>query len=617
MIYEQNLSQLKYSENDIYENICGPDFCWDAGRSVIEYAKNGELVLVYIQEDGTKEYLGSRYNPTQEAEKYMADCVELPEKATLVLIGFGNGAHIREFMSKSKKKDTNCIVFEPCKDLFMRILHDIDISDILKDERVHIVVNGVNDKMAGIYAEIYISSVNEKTNKYIALPKYRQLFSGACDEFLMILNNIYDDIKVEKNTIRVYGERAAYNGIQNFCYLPGCHSSAEYIDEFPKDLPGIVVSAGPSLEKNVEMLKKAKGRALIIAVDTAAKTVMSHGIVPDMVISIDNHKPVRLFDVNGLEKVPFLAEMAMNTEVLDFLHPEKIIFYSADSPIWDNLFKEAGSQIRQIYAGGTVAIDAIANLIEWGFKTVILMGQDLMLTGNKYHAGEKEIRDMSELPYRVVEVKDIYGKKGYTTADFAIYIREIAKIAERFDVKFIDATEGGALIENTEIMTLQDAINEYCQKEYDINRIINENHQLFVGEQKTLPLQKLQEMKEHLMFMKGMLEQGISACEKGWTLLEHKQYDVPSLKEINALLEEVDAQYADFEESVYVLKCASDGYYEFEDDFYVVESDHIQEAIRMYKKSAAYYKSIADAIPRVVDMVEQAIERWYKMYNET
>lgn len=66
-----------------------------------------------------------------------------------------------------------------------------------------------------------------------------------------------------------------------------------------------------------------------------------------------------------------------------------------------------------------------------------------------------------------------------------------------------------------------------------------------------------------------------------------------------------------------MLKCASDGYFEFEDDFYMVESDHIQEAIRMYKKSAAYYKSIADAIPKVVDMVEQAIERWHKMHNET
>lgn len=617
MIYEQNLSQLKYSEHDIYEKICDSDFYWDGSRSIVEYAKNGEPIVVYIREDGKKEYLNSRYNPTKEAEKFMEDSVDLPEKATLVLIGFGNGAHIREFISKSKNEDTNCIVYEPCKDLFMRILHDIDITDILKDKRVHIVVNGINNKKAGVYSEIYISSVNRKSNKHIALPKYRNLFPEACDDFLKVLKNTYEDIEVERNTVRVYGERAANNGIQNLCYLPGCYSSAEYIDKFPKDLPGIVVSAGPSLEKNVEMLKKAKGRALIITVDTAVKTVMSHGIIPDMVISIDNHKPVRLFDVKGLEKVPFLAEMAANTEVLEFLKPEKLIFYSADSPVWDELFATVGSGIRQIYAGGTVAIDAMANLIEWGFKTIIMVGQDLMLTGNRYHAGENKIQDFSDLPYRVVKVKDIYGEEGYTTSDFAIYIREIAKVAERFDVKFIDATEGGALIENTEIMTLQEAIEQYCSKECDIDQIISNNRCLFIDEQKNLPFQKLQKMKEHLMSMKDMLEQGVSACEKGWTLLEHKQFDVQSLKEINALLEEVDAQYADFEESVYVLKCASDGYYEFEDDFYQVESDHIQESIRMYKKSAAYYKSIADAIPRVVDMVEQAIERWHKMYNET
>ena len=616
MIYEQNLSQLKYSEHEIYEKICDSDFCWDESRSIVEYAKNEEPVLVYLREDGRKEYLNSRYNPTKEAEKFMEDCVDLPEKATLVLIGFGNGTHIREFISKSKKEDTNCIVYEPSKDLFMRILHDIDVSDILKDKRVHIVVNGINNKKAGVYSEIYISSVNIKSNKHVALPKYCNLFPGACDDFLQILKNTYEDIEVERNTIRVYGERAAYNGIQNLCYLPGCYSSIEYIGKFPKNLPGIVVAAGPSLEKNVEMLKKAKGRALIIAVDTAVKMVMSHGIIPDMVISIDNHKPVRLFDVKGLEKVPFLAEMAMNTEVLEFLNPEKLIFYSADSPVWDELFAAAGSGIRQIYAGGTVAIDAMANLIEWGFKTIIMVGQDLMLTGNRHHAGENKIQDFSDLSYRVVKVKDIYGGEGYTTADFAIYIREIAKIAERFDVKFIDATEGGALIENTEIMTLQDAIEQYCSRECDIDQIISNNRRLFTDEQKNLPLQKLQEMKEHLMSMKDMLEQGVSACEKGWTLLEHKQFDVQALKEINAILEEVDAQYVDFEEGVYVLKCTSESYYEFEDSFYVQEEDHILEAIRMYKKSAAFYKSIADAIPKVSSMVDGAIERWNRTYGE-
>ena len=616
MFFEKNLEQLQKTNGELYDTIMEPDFQWDEDRSVIETAKNGEPIVVYIQEDGTREYMNSRYNPGKEAEKFMEDTIDLAEKATLVMVGFGNGSHIREFMTKSEKDGTNCIVYEPSKDLFMRILHDVDISDILMNTRVHIIVHGINDKFAGIFSDVYISSVNEKTNKHVSLPKYQKLFPEACHEFVEILRNKYQDIVVERNTIGVYGERVAYNCIQNLCYLPGCRSSVEYIGKFPKDLPGIVVSAGPSLEKNVELLKKAKGHALIIVVDTAIKAVMSRGIIPDMVISIDNHKPVHLFEVEGLQKVPFLAEMAMNTEVLELVKPEQLIFYSADSIVWDKLFKEAGSEIRQIYAGGTVAIDAMANLIEWGFQTIIMIGQDLMLTGNKVHAGEDEIEDMSKLPYKVVKVKDIYGNDGYTTADYHIYIREIEKLAERFDVRFVDATEGGAFKKNTEIMTLQEALDTYCQNEYDIEKIIQDLSVLFTGENMELPLRRMIKMKENLICMKTALEKGIEACGRGQSLLENKKFDIAQLKKINAILADVDERYDNFEESVCVMKCASKGYYEFEDSFYLVEEDHIQESIRMYKKSASYYQSIADAIPKVIDMVEEAIERWHTMYGE-
>ena len=617
MIYEQNLEKMQKFQTGLYNRICETDFSWDVDRIEIEYARNEEPVVVYIQNDGTRVYLNSRYNPSKEAEKFMGDFVDLPEKATLVMIGFGNGAHIREFISKSQKDGTNCIVYEPCKDLFMKILHEVDVTDILGDSRVHIIVKDINDKYTEIFLEIYISNVNEKTNKHISLPKYRQVFPEDCNSFLEVLKNRYDDIAIEKNTIHKYGERVAYNTIHNMCFLPGCRSGVEYMNKFPKDLPGIVVAAGPSLEKNVELLKKAKGHALIIVVDTAIKIVMSHGIIPDMVISIDNHKPVHLFDVKGLEKIPFLAEMAANTEVLEFLKSEQLIFYSADSIVWDKLFREAGSEIRQIYAGGTVAIDAMANLIEWGFKRIIMVGQDLMLTGNKFHAGEEKIEDLSAFRgCRIIKIKDIYGNDGYTYPDFYIYIREIEKLAGRFDVQFIDATEGGAFINNTDIMTLEEAINEYCTNEYDIDGIIQNNERIFVGDKKDLPYRKMHEMKEHLIDMKLSLEQGVDACEQGWTLLENKQYDVEKLKNINAILEDVDSKYENFDESVCVLKCASDGYYEFEDEFYLIEDDHIKESIRMYKKSAAYYQSIADAIPKIIEMVDGAMKCWDSMYDE-
>lgn len=262
MIYEQNLIWLEKLHSDIYKKIMEPDFSWDAERAQIEYARNGEPVLVYRRDDGSKEYLSSRYNPTREADKYMEDVVDLPERATLILIGFGNGAHIREFISKSKKNRTNCIVYEPSKDIFMRILHDEDISDILEEKRVHIVVNGINDRMAGIYADIYIYAENQRTNKHISLPKYQQLFPGACEGFLDIIKFKYENIEAEKNTARVYGERTSYNGIQNLCYLPGCYSSASVYRKVSERFAGNCRCGRTFSGKKCGIVKESKGTRL-------------------------------------------------------------------------------------------------------------------------------------------------------------------------------------------------------------------------------------------------------------------------------------------------------------------------------------------------------------------
>ena len=616
MCFEKNLEQLKICHDCLYEKVVDTTFEWDENRVTIEKARNGEPVVVYIK-DGIKQYLNSRYNPSKEAEKYMEDAVNLTQKSTLVIVGFGNGFHVREFIDKVEEADTNCIVFEPSKDIFMRILHDIDISDILSNQRVHIVVHGMNDAIGTFLCSEYIHVVNEKTNIHIVLPKYQQLFPETCEEIVNTLRNRYQDLIVERNTIKKYGEQGAYNYIHNMCFLPGCRSSVEYIGKFPKGLPGIVVSAGPSLEKNVELLKKVKGRAVILVVDSAIRMVMSKGIIPDMVITMDNHKPVQLFEVPGVEKIPFLIDMSANTEVLEKVKPEKLVVYSADSIIIDQLFKETGSDVRQIYVGGSVALDAMANFVEWGLKTIIFIGQDLMFTNNKVHAGEDEIQDMSQFSYKVVKVKDIYGNEGYTTGDYNIYIREIEKLAERLpDVHFVDATEGGAFIKNTEIMTLQDAIDRYCSKEYNLAEILNYPTKLFVDENAELPIRKMYEMQKHLEKMKKTMEKGVDACNRGAYLLENRNYDVIQLKKINELLQYVDNQYEHFDESVMVLKCTSESYYEFEDSFYVQEEDDILEAIRMYKKSAAFYKSIADAIPKVSSMVDGAIERWNRMYGE-
>ena len=72
---------------------------------------------------------------------------------------------------------------------------------------------------------------------------------------------------------------------------------------------GIVVAAGPSLNKNIKELKKAKGKALIIIVDTAIKPLLNAGIVPDMFFIVDALKPVELVEIEGADTIPLVTTL--------------------------------------------------------------------------------------------------------------------------------------------------------------------------------------------------------------------------------------------------------------------------------------------------------------------
>ena len=98
MIYENNLRALQEARPDIYTYVVDKDFsCND--RAVVETAKNGELIVKYIN-NGKEYYLNSRYNPMKEAEKFMTDEILMPDESVLTIIGLANGSFAREFLNK-------------------------------------------------------------------------------------------------------------------------------------------------------------------------------------------------------------------------------------------------------------------------------------------------------------------------------------------------------------------------------------------------------------------------------------------------------------------------------------------------------------------------------------
>lgn len=614
MVYEKNLNALKCtSGNERIIEYLEKNENWRSKRAFIETALNGEPIVIY--QDKQKTYLNSRYNPSVAAAVFIDQFADITQQAGLIMFGLSSGIFAKKFLEKIKK-EVFLFVYEPCIDIFQTVIHEIDISDLILSGRFLLFVEGINEGSLAIAIESNSGYQNYCKILYTELPQYVRLFKKSYEEYREIVRKQAIALQLVINTALVRGDRFTYTVIQNMRYLPGCRNGFDYIGKFPADMPAIVVAAGPSLEKNVDLLKQANGKALIIVVDSAIKTVYSRGIKPDFVITIDSLKPTRLFEQEGIGDAYLLADGGANTDVFDTIHPKNLIFYSSSSPTWDRLFREEGTQIQEVYCGGSVAVDALTMAIIMGFKRVILIGQDLALTDDKQYADGEKL-DKKPRPGEVV-VKDIYGNDVRTLQDYREFIRAIERLAyENPEVEIIDATEGGAFKKNTTIMTFQEAIDKYCDKEYPIQQIIESIPRLFTHDGPKRIQSTLLDMKKNVIDIGKRTVKAGELCEEAWKILESKKFDKRRLQKINAYITEVDELYVHMPEEP-LFSCATTfSDFTFMRRLYEEESDDLAEAIRLYKNSVPYYQGIADASTQINKIIDDCLEKLKKQYNLT
>ncbi|MDE6025327.1 MAG: DUF115 domain-containing protein [Lachnospiraceae bacterium] len=607
MIFEDNLNILENKYPNIYHILNDKYIKFESDTVYIEDAHHGGKIVVY-DERGNKIYLNSKYDPMNEADKYMQEYFVMPDTSVLVMYGLSNGYYVREYIRNSNA-NTRCIIYEPNIDIFMTVLRNIDISDLLKSDRIYFVIKDINTEEFAFIMQEWLEVHNVNINKLVAAPKYKELFREDYTNFENEVDEMYQRFYSSTETEIEFGKKSVKNNLYNLLYFEGCRNGMELQGKFPKDMPAIVVSAGPSLEKNVELLKAAKGKAFIFAVDSAISKVLEIGVKPDAIISVDCNKSVEHFKVPGIEQLPFFIQMDANTAVLDYVHPQNLFFCSADSELCIDLFKKAGSEIDYMEGGGSVATVAIASLISWGVKRIILIGQDLSFTGNRMHVGEDAI-EIDENDDFYTYVKDIDGNDVIIRQDYYMYLKWIEETALKYkDIDFIDATEGGSYKKNLRQMPFRDAIEKYCTKEYDISNILLSVPRVFQGADMHLVTEAFEKMKNDFRYIKKQLALCKADCSRGIRILESGQNDIKELKRINKSIEKTDALISDCDERMYLYKYNVLSEMDMMQDMYSEEESGIKEAIRMYKKSEKYYASIVQIIPDFLDIIDDCILR--------
>ena len=606
-VYEKNLNAIHERIPQLYDAIMKKKLESDKIDFYVETAKNGMPVLC-AKQNGKVLYMNSRYDPAKEAECYVKKYKHVLDYSFMFFFGFGNGL-IADGLLREKDKHVNFLFYEPSPQLFLLVLEHYDITPLFDDARFHLVVRGLNDKNVDSDIASHINPQNYHICLFDILPLYEQLFADEEEEirnkFSFCLRTVVMDIYTAVN----FGSSLTYNNIYNMRRVVHCNCGVEFEGVFPLDRPAIVVAAGPSLEKNVRELKKAKGKMLIMAVDSALPYLVSQGIIPDLAVVVDAQKPTVLFEDEKIQKIPLATATEANYKIVEMVK-NKIIYISSGCDYYNTIFQKVGKSVYGTIGGGSVATVAFSLAVLWGYRKIILVGQDLALASDKIHAGDVD-EDLGKgvLSRQRIEIEGYYGDKVYTLEDYNFY-REWyeASIRHSEGLEVVNATEGGAKIEGTIQMSLKEAIDSYDVDSFDFEKTIRDMPPTVGEKHREEIVQMWKESIENLEKLKQRLYDGIRELNKGIQMIRRKQCERSQLVRIRKRIGEINEECEAMMEIYFLNEIVSGEQADVLSDIYIVKDNDEEEICRMFEKMLQYMKAMHGSVDEVKELFERIIE---------
>lgn len=474
--------------------------------SFVDVDKNTKYVQKYQYTDTKKQTwnLQDKVDVKKSVRVWCDQFQNVAHNTVFIIFGVGNVQYLIELYNRFPQNPI--LFYEPCEENLLRIAMDERFEQILTYENI-ILIGGAN-RLRHLEEMLYtiVRYENMGETKYAAVPNYAKIWEDEYQQFVSICKYANQKRIMDRNTLIIYQNQRIENYIYHLkrCLLESDlrHLQQTLCGKDLKKYPAVIISAGPSLDKNIDILGAYHGRAFIVCVDAALNTALKHNIVPDMIVSVDSIiKEIKALKSKKYAHLPFTITMSNSKCMVEDYHGR--LFYEIDRDSYTAQITgiDAKNNIG-MESGGSVANNAFSLVYILGFKKIILIGQDLAYPNNKLHAkdafeNEKDL-DMSDGKYFYVE--DIYGGKVLSESNMCMYREWFEKRIENYkDIEVIDATEGGALIQGTKIMPLSQALEMCCPKErIDFRKKIEKAGYLYDEQERKAAEAKLQELPQEM-----------------------------------------------------------------------------------------------------------------------
>lgn len=311
----------------------------------------------------------------EEAKEVFTGVTNDTKNVIHIIYGLGLG-YTAEYFAEHAKGIT--VVFEPDINLLKFVFENADFTSILNRDDFFLVSD--IDELKIIFAKIYKwkKEVIFSTTDYYRSQKSYKENKIKLENFAAIQKHYYEyqSFKMFSKVMIMAEDLDEKIKLSNLKMLKG---------KF-KDIPAIIVSAGPSLHKNISTLKANKDKALIFSVGTAAKALYENEIVPDFINYLESFECRHQLKDLDLSKTNLITEPAANRNVFYYQFKNKFLTTSYESN-FNHLFSElTGTEQDYFEAKGTVAYHALYSAKYLGCNPIILLGQDLAYSDGKCYA---------------------------------------------------------------------------------------------------------------------------------------------------------------------------------------------------------------------------------------
>ncbi|EOI2715742.1 6-hydroxymethylpterin diphosphokinase MptE-like protein [Campylobacter jejuni] len=401
---------------------------------------------------------------------YQSILEKTPRYPFICIYGIGNALLIKNLAKHYK----HLFVFESEIELFILALSTIDLSEELCSGKIYLV--DIEEERVDI--QLLILFDMKDISEYLSL-------------YEMFVNNVYykkfyEDIwhkadeLCEKNIKVVIRNLGSNSDLSFECYSHLLQNIPSMLESIPfqrilserknKFENAIVVSAGPSLAKQLPLLKAYQDKAVIFCADGALSMLEKEGIIPDYVTNLDFTDLAMKFFQNkeNLKQSIIALECATHPNIVRSLNAENCMIVLRNKALYQRFNL---NDFGYIDTGTHVSHFSYTLALALGFKNIIMIGQDLAFDkeGNSHSkgfdfgekfSGEENI-DKLKVP--------AYAGKGevlthITWNDYRIKLEYLFACNDQ-KAKFYNATEGGARINFTEELSFKECCEKFLTKE--------------------------------------------------------------------------------------------------------------------------------------------------------